>query len=66
MRIVIALGVGPAVAPTATIATSLGTFAVLYGALLVVDVVLMRRYARVDPPDVGGDGDEFALPTVSY
>ena len=51
---------------TATIATSLGTFVVLYGALLVVDVVLMRRYARVDPPDVGGEGDEFALPTVSY
>ena len=51
---------------TATIATSLGTFVVLYGALLVVDVVLMRRYARIDPPEVGGEGDEFALPTVSY
>ena len=30
--------------------------------LLVVDFVLMRRYARVDPPEVGGEGDEFALP----
>ena len=26
-------------------------FAVLYAALGVVDIVLMRRYARVDPPD---------------
>ena len=33
---------------------------------LVVDVVLMRRYARVDPPEVGGEGDEFALPAVTY
>ena len=24
----------------------------------------MRRYARVDPPEVGGEGDEFALPAV--
>ena len=51
---------------TATIATSLGTFVVLYIALLIVDVVLMRRYARVDPPEVGGEGDEFALPAVTY
>ena len=33
---------------------------------LVVDVVLMRRYARVDPPEVGGEGDECPLPAVSY
>jgi cytochrome d ubiquinol oxidase subunit I len=51
---------------TTTIAISLGVFAALYGALAVVDVVLMRRYARVDPPEVGGDGDEFGLPAVSY
>ncbi len=51
---------------TATIATSLGVFVVLYVALLVVDVVLMRRYARVDPPEVGGEGDEFALPAATY
>ena len=51
---------------TATIATSLGTFVVLYVALLIVDFVLMRRYARVDPPEVGGEGDEFALPAVTY
>ena len=51
---------------TTTIAFSLGVVRVLYGALAVVDVVLMRRYARVDPPEVGGDGDEFALPAVTY
>ena len=51
---------------TATIATSLGTFVVLYIALLIVDLVLMRRYARVDPPEIGGEGDEFARPAVSY
>jgi cytochrome d ubiquinol oxidase subunit I len=51
---------------TTTIAVSLGVFAALYGALAVVDVVLMRRYARLDPPEVGGEGDEFAAPAVSY
>jgi len=51
---------------TATIVASLGTFVVLYVALLAVDFVLMRRYARVDPPELGGHGDEFALPAVSY
>ena len=45
---------------TATIASSLGIFVALYGALVVVDFVLMRRYARLDPPEVGGDGDECA------
>jgi cytochrome d ubiquinol oxidase subunit I len=51
---------------TATIVTSLGTFVALYAALLVVDFVLMRRYARLDPPELGGEGDEFALPAVTY
>ena len=55
----------PSVSVT-TIAVSLGVFALLYGALAVIDVVLMRRYARVDPPEVGGEGDEFALPAVTY
>ena len=49
---------------TSTIVFSLGVFALLYGALAVVDVILMRRYARVDPPEVGGEGDEFAPPAV--
>jgi cytochrome d ubiquinol oxidase subunit I len=51
---------------TATIATSLGVFVALYLSLLVVDFVLMRRYARVDPPELGGEGDEFSLPAVEY
>jgi len=51
---------------TRMIVLSLGVFALLYGALAIVDVILMRRYARLDPPEVGGDGDEFAVPAVSY
>jgi hypothetical protein len=31
-------------------------FAALYAGLGVVDFVLMRRYARVDPPQVGEGG----------
>jgi cytochrome d ubiquinol oxidase subunit I len=37
---------------TATIATSLGIFVALYAALGVLDVILMRRYARLDPPEL--------------
>jgi cytochrome bd ubiquinol oxidase subunit I len=37
---------------TATVATSLGVFFLLYVTLGVVDFALMRRYARVDPPVV--------------
>ena len=51
---------------SSTIAFSLAVFAALYGALAVVDFVLMRRYARLDPPELGGDGDEFSLPAVEY
>ena len=41
---------------TATIATSLTVFLLLYAALGVVDFVLMRRYARLDPPQVDPSG----------
>jgi cytochrome d ubiquinol oxidase subunit I len=51
---------------TTTIATSLGVFVVLYAALLVVDVVLMRHYARLDPPELGGEDDEMSLSAASY
>jgi cytochrome d ubiquinol oxidase subunit I len=51
---------------SSTIWLSLGVFAFLYGALAVVCFVLMRRYARVDPPELGGEDDEFALPAVTY
>jgi cytochrome bd ubiquinol oxidase subunit I len=37
---------------SSTIAVSIGAFALLYIVLGVVDFVLMRRYARVDPPEV--------------
>jgi cytochrome d ubiquinol oxidase subunit I len=51
---------------TDTIVFSLVVFGLLYLTLTVLNFVLLRRYARLDPPDVGGDGDEFALPAVSY
>ena len=35
---------------TAMVAISLAVFVALYAALGIVDFVLMRRYARVDPP----------------
>jgi cytochrome d ubiquinol oxidase subunit I len=41
---------------TATVATSLSVFGLLYLTLGIVDFVLRRRYARVDPPR-SGDGD---------
>jgi cytochrome d ubiquinol oxidase subunit I len=40
---------------SSTIAVSLGVFVLLYTALGVADVILMRRYARVDPPPVRED-----------
>ena len=55
----------PSVSST-TIAFSLGVFGLLYLALTVLNFVLLRRYARLDPPDVGGEGDEFSAPAVSY
>jgi cytochrome bd ubiquinol oxidase subunit I len=47
--------VSPSVS-TATVATSLGVFVLLYATLGVVDFLLMRRYARLDPPQVGEGG----------
>ena len=37
---------------SSTIVVSLSAFALLYIVLGIVDFVLMRRYARVDPPEV--------------
>jgi cytochrome d ubiquinol oxidase subunit I len=51
---------------TAAIGTSIGVFALLYVALLAVDFMLMRRYARVDPPEPPGATAEPAAPAVSY
>ena len=41
---------------SATIGTSIAVFATLYIGLGATDFVLMRRYARIDPP--GSDGDD--------
>jgi cytochrome d ubiquinol oxidase subunit I len=51
---------------TTWLGISLGVFIALYATLLVVDFWLMRRYARVDPPGVGGEGAELSVPVVSY
>ncbi len=59
-----------AVSPTLTtakVAFSLGVFVALYAALAVVDFWLMRRYARLDPPELGGDVEGGApAPAPSY
>lgn len=58
---------------TAMVATSLSVFVLLYATLGVVDFVLMRRYARLDPPEVGEGGGlgaaagmAAAAPAASY
>src|SRR5437764_4059273 len=52
---------------TATIASSLGMFVLLYTALGLVDFLLMRRYARLDPPAVGADAATSpAAPALGY
>jgi cytochrome d ubiquinol oxidase subunit I len=51
---------------TTWLGISLGVFVALYATLLVAAFWLMRRYARVDPPEVGGERDEPSLPAVSY
>jgi cytochrome bd ubiquinol oxidase subunit I len=51
---------------TATVASSLGVFVLLYVTLGVVDFVLMRRYARVDPPQVAPAAPPGSAPAVGY
>ena len=51
---------------TTTIVLSLVVFGLLYLALTVLNFVLLRRYARFDPPEVGGEDDEFSVPAVAY
>jgi cytochrome d ubiquinol oxidase subunit I len=56
----------PAVSSTMLI-FSLTVFVCLYVVLLVVDIWLMRRYARLDPPELGRDGDGAApMPAIGY
>jgi cytochrome bd ubiquinol oxidase subunit I len=52
---------------TWTVGLSLGVFASLYAVLGVVDFYLIRRYARLDPPELGGEGEEGApQPAPAY
>ncbi len=55
---------------TAAIVASLTVFLALYTTLGVVDFVLMRRYARLDPPSAtsgpGPGGDAGPTPALSY
>jgi cytochrome bd ubiquinol oxidase subunit I len=51
---------------SATIGASIGVFLLLYIALGVVDFVLMRRYARLDPPEPLGAAVEPSAPAVTY
>ena len=59
-----------AVSPSSTttkVAFSLGVFLALYTGLAIVDFYLMRRYARLDPPEPGGDVEGAApVPAPSY
>jgi cytochrome bd ubiquinol oxidase subunit I len=50
---------------TATIATSLGVFASLYGALALLDFVLLRRYARFDRSE-RDEPEDLPAPVVSF
>jgi cytochrome d ubiquinol oxidase subunit I len=57
-----------AVSPTVsawTVGVSLGVFITLYALLGIVDFVLMRRYARVDPPGPSATEAE-AIPAMGY
>ena len=45
-----------------TVGLSLAVFVSLYTVLGAVDFILMRRYARLDPPAAGHGGDEEAAP----
>jgi cytochrome bd ubiquinol oxidase subunit I len=49
-----------------TIGTSLAVFASLYVALGVVDFVLMRRYARIDPGPRQDRREEMPAPVASF
>jgi cytochrome d ubiquinol oxidase subunit I len=50
---------------TTWLGISLGVFITLYVALGIVDFVLMRRYARTDPPQLE-EGEEAPLPAAGY
>jgi cytochrome d ubiquinol oxidase subunit I len=49
---------------SATIAVSLGVFALLYAALAALDFILIRRYARLDPPPLREEAP--GVPALGY
>jgi cytochrome bd ubiquinol oxidase subunit I len=51
---------------TWTVGLSLGVIIGLYAVLGVVDFILMRRYARVDPPPADREPDELPQPVLGY
>ncbi len=58
-----------AVSPTSTtskVALSLAVFVALYIALGIADFILMRRYARLDPPEVGDELSDDVTPIPGY
>jgi cytochrome d ubiquinol oxidase subunit I len=56
----------PAVSTT-WLVISLTVFVCLYALLLVVDIWLMRRYAKLDPPEPGeGEGEMIPTPAIGY
>jgi len=58
-----------AVSPTSTtfkVGLSLAVFVALYVALGIADFILMRRYARLDPPEVGDELGADAITMPSY
>jgi cytochrome bd ubiquinol oxidase subunit I len=55
----------PAVSST-MLAFSLAVFVSLYVLLLVLDIWLMRRYAKLDPPELDRDQTEDPMPAMGY
>jgi cytochrome d ubiquinol oxidase subunit I len=51
---------------TWTIGLSLGVFVTLYLALGIADFVLMRRYARLDPPETEPAAEELPQPALGF
>ena len=51
---------------TWTIGLSLGVFLGLYLVLGVADFVLMRRYARLDPPETEPAAEELPQPVLGF
>ena len=51
---------------SAMLGLSLAVLALLYGTLAVVDFILMRRYARLEPPEAGSADEDQTVPALGY